>query len=254
LMAFPSLQFALRHLFHLEVLFWLGVLSLVTLPWASGRLRSSFPGFVAWSSGVMLLVGGTYAGLTVWQDHALHREVTSLLAAPSEVFPLDAVSLGDGRVMVPVSSEPPDAAGLFGGPPDAATLRDGPTRFDSVRAAASRMILEIGPGCPATHLTLQLSYEKLPNAWQAFDRSLSIPVPAPGLEPTQVILPVFYRPDQAFRGFTIAKTDLGCLQAVKRAELRGRLPVIFSAVLEPGWSKRPLHLQLIGERGSPPLR
>ena len=254
LLASPSLQFALRHLFHLEGLFWLGILSLLTLPWAWGRMRGALPGFSAWSPACLAAIGAIYAGLVAWQDRALHREVAVILAAPTETLPLDPVSLGNGRTLLRVTSQPADAAGLFGGPPDAATLRAGIPHFDNVRAAAARMVLEIGPNCMARDVSVTLSYDKRSNAWQNFDRTLSIAVPAIGQAPTLVIVPAFYRPDQAFRGFELSDADLPCLQAIKRAEPRGRLPIIFSAVLTPGWTERPLHLRLLGQRGAPPPR
>ena len=251
LLAVPSLQFALRHLFHLEALFWLGVLSLVTLPATLPAPRAHARDFGAWCAGLIFVALGSWAALRAWQDWALRREVQAMLAAPSEPVGGAPEPREGGRVLIRVSP-PTDAAGLFGGPMDSLNPTINPLL--TVRAAASRLLLEIGPDCPGDHVSLHLVYTKGPMAWQPMDRSLTVPRPPPGSSTTSIVVPAFWRFSQAFAGVELAAADRSCLAGIRRLQPTGPLPIIFSAVLAPGWERKRLSLGLSGNPGAPPPR
>jgi len=255
LLGLPSLQFALRHLFQMEALFWLAVLTLLT-SWPLRRaLAIHLRGFVVWCVAVVVAGAGVQAGLVALQERVLRERIGALLAAAGD--PIDATLelRAEGRLLFRVAV-PSSYTDLLEGPFDSAVPAAAHVNFHTVRAAADRLVLEVGgPRCDAPLLTLRLSYLLRPEAWQAKTRDMTLVRPAEGWgRPVRVVVPAFYRASQHFEGIELPAAERDCLIAIRRVADDYRLPITFSAVLAPGWKERPLRLRLFGKLGPTPPR
>lgn len=141
-------------------------------------------------------------------------------------------------------------------PLDVAALLAVPQGFHTIRAAADRLLIEVGgPGCTADAVMLTLTCSRRAETWQPMDRTISVPRPPGGWgQPVQMVLPAFYRASQAFLGIALPAVQRDCLIGVARVEDARRLPVLFSAVLAPGWEDMSMRLSLFGRLVPPPPR
>ena len=104
LMGYPGIQFAMRHVFHLEFVWVISILSLVSV-----ALRPSFSarparGFAVMMGIIAAAISASYVGLVEWQQRALSRHVASLVTAPRETLQTQSSTRENGGVFraVPV--------------------------------------------------------------------------------------------------------------------------------------------------------
>jgi len=103
LLSLPGMQFALRHLFHLEALFWLGVLALPML-WIERRMVAPRAlAFGALLLGVMATGATVNATLGVVQQHLLRVRIGEILAAPRQHIALAEAMTGNGSLLLGVA-------------------------------------------------------------------------------------------------------------------------------------------------------
>jgi hypothetical protein len=255
LFGLPSLQFALRHLFQMEALFWLSIMALLTAWPVRHALRPRVAGFLAWIVAFGALGFATHAGLVALQEAMLRARIGAVLAAPGQEVPAVPATRPEGRVLLGVAV-PPAYRAILDGPFDSAVPAAGHVNFHTVTAAADRLVLTIGgPGCDGPQVSLRLSYALRPETWQPKTRDILVPRPAAGWgQPVQVIAPAFYRASQHFEGVDVPEAQRACVAGIRRVEDDHRLPALFSAVLAPGWEGRPLRLRFVGRLGPPPPR
>lgn len=255
LLGLPSLQFALRHLFHMEALFWLAILTLLTSWPLRRQLAPRLREFAAWCAGILVLGAGLQAGLVILQERMLRERIGGLLAAQGTAVDVTAEPRAEGRLLLRVPV-PPAYRDVVDGPFDSAVPAAAHVNFHTVRAAADRLVLELGgPRCGAAQLTLRAAYALRPETWQAKTRDIVIPRPTDGWErPVSLVIPAFYRASQHFEGIELPATERDCVLTIRRIEDEHRLPIIFSAVLAPGWEERPLRLRFFGKLGPTPPR
>jgi hypothetical protein len=243
-MAYPSFQFSVRHLFHLEAIFWLGVLSLFARPATYASLKPHWRPYAAWLGGLTALAGGSYAALLFIQDGLLRPEIRDLLSGERQTIAAVVVELpsADRLVKVPV---PDRYQSLVESLPDGLSLPIALTVPPfAVRASADRLLLEIGgEDCPSEPFDLGVVYKTQKHVWQPFDRSIRIPARGSS-ESVVVITPAFYRPTQYLDGFVLPKTYSNCMTAIYRLVRPSPLPTLFTAVLPPTWERDPLHISL----------
>jgi hypothetical protein len=245
LLTYPSAQFSLRHFFHLEVFFWIGIASLAMIPFDFPKLRACASGFSLWLIGFLICGAISYTALVMIQDHMLKRETMALLMSPSQSIATTVMDWPDNRslfrVPVPSQYEPlvrsaPDSLHL----PSIRTI----SPFE-VRAAADRLAIVLGgPDCAAGPIAIDIVYDKTTWTWQPLDRGLSIQIGEQGTGDTVMIIPAIYRPTQSFAGVAVPRKRSGCVRAVNRIEDAKRLPTIFSAVLGPSWMNEPFFQSL----------
>jgi hypothetical protein len=186
----------------------------------------------------------------------LRERIADLLDRPATAILLTPEPRPNDRLLMRVETPLPYRT-LVDGPFDALVPAAGQhVSLDSVRAAADRLLLRIGgPGCMVDHVLLRLSYTIRPETWQPMSRDIDVIRPAGGwADPVIVTVPAFYRASQHFEGIELAAADRYCLHLVQRIEVDGHLPIIFTAVLAPGWEKRPLRLGFFGKLGPVPSR
>ena len=89
----PGIQFSVRHLFQYEIIFWLGILSLLSLPLELKQLRKSAYAFACWAFVLLVLAGTGYASVLAVQDYLLTRQVQSILDAEREPIATTVIEL-----------------------------------------------------------------------------------------------------------------------------------------------------------------
>ena len=235
-----GIQFSERHFFQYEVIFWLGILSAVSLPFEFTRLRKSLPGFARRLAVALVLGGFGYACLLLIQDEILTRQIVHILDAKRESVPTTTVQLDDRQTLIEVPI-PPAAASI----PDFSVNEIDESLYRtlftdehwriSASAVADRLLISIGgPSCLPGQLNLTLSYE----GYLKFSRSLTIDVSADGNK-TLLIAPAFYNRLERFRGIAISSDRTSCIADVSKVLDDRRLPIIFTAALAPQWRSEP---------------
>lgn len=255
LLGLPSLQFALRHLFQMEALFWLAIMALLTTWPLRHALAAHLRGFAAWCAAIFVAGASIQAGLVILQERMLRERIGAVLAGEGSPVDVTVEPRVEGRLLLRVPV-PPAYQDLLDGPFDSAVPAAAHVNFHTVRAAADRLVIEVGgPQCSTPRLTLRLAYALRPEAWQAKTRDILLVRPAGGWErPISLIVPAFYRASQHFEGIELAAADRNCVISVRRVENAHRLPIVFSAALAPGWEDRPLRLRFFGSLGPTPPR
>lgn len=235
LAGYPAMQFAVRHVFHLEFIWVLALLSLPVALWEWRRLRPVAPRY-ALSAG--FVIGGiaiAYVVLINIQQRRLEDEFSSLLALPRSAIATEREPLDNGMVMLRVAV-PAAHKALVEGSPDSMTNRiDMVAVQHDVRAGGDRLLLTLGGSvCPATAAAVRLQYDHRPSRWQALDQTLSVTAG------DTVVFPAFYRATQNFGGVVLPASHAGCEANLFRLPLTYSLPLVLTAVLPADWRSRPL--------------
>jgi hypothetical protein len=236
LLAYPAIQFSVRHVFYLEFVWVLALLSLLSVALEWRRLMPVLPRFGLAVGAVLGAMLAAYAGLAWFQQRRLTAEFAALLAAPRQVVAPVPEPEGDGSVLLRVPV-PDGAVATAQGPPD--SMNDGIASVGvehSVRASGERMLLTLGgTRCPTDPVRLGLRYDHRPHVWQPLDSELAV-------RPDDlVVFPAFYRPTQAFAGVLVPASHAGCEVHLFRLPPYERLPFVLTAVLPPDWTT--LHLR-----------
>ena len=248
LLAYPVMQFSVRHVFHLEFIWVIAVVSLIQLAFqrkARGPVSFRFAASVA---AIGVFIFGVRFGLTVYQDRSLNLLFSSLLG-DSRVLVSDSHSgvASDGKAVFSVPL-PDRYRSLVEGPFDSMTSNMGELGLQAnVRAAADRLLLTVGgSGCPQGKMTLSVRYAKRVEVWQPFDFDLTIEKEDSGDGSAVILIPAFYRPTQYLSGIAVPAAQAGCIRKVERLEGKTVLPVILTAIVSTVWQQRPLHRSLGG--------
>jgi hypothetical protein len=235
LVTYPAVQFSTRHLFHLEFVWNIGVLSLPVAASEWRLLRPVLPRVLAGATLVLGGAAGSHAGLAALQQRALTAEIEALLDQPRRHLAPVREDSADGSILWRIAP-PAEARAILDAPPDSMTNRIAEVGVQhDVRAVARRFVLTLGgPSCPAGPVALGLAYDHRPEVWQPLDSTLSV---APG---EVAVVPGFYRGTQAFAGLRLPASHARCDVGVESLPLAGRLPAVFSANLPPEWRSLPL--------------
>jgi hypothetical protein len=247
LLAYPVVQFSIRHVFHLEFIWVAALLSLIHLLFHRAARRSVSIRFAASVAVIGITIFAVRTGLTAYQDRSLAQLFGSLLSQPRElVTDHSSGTAGDGRAIFAVPM-PDQYRSLVGGRFDSMTSNMGTFGLQAdVRAAADRLLLTLGgPNCPQEKLTLSVRYAKRAEVWQPFDHDLTVERQDAG-GTTTVLIPAFYRPTQYLSGIEVPAAQAGCITKIERVNGTTVLPVILTAILSPGWQQQPLHRSLGG--------
>jgi hypothetical protein len=247
LLSYPFIEFSVRHIFYLEFLWPIALLSLPCALWQFRRLLPVLPGFLACAALVLGTLAGSYAVLAAFQQRWLTASFSQLLALPREPVPFERVVQDDGTVLlrVPVAAE--DVAILAAG---ADSMTDRIAQIGvvwNVRATGYRMLMTLGgAACPHAEARIALEYAHEPHVWEKLDSSLTM---QPG---DTAIFPAFYRGTQHFAGILLPASDAECVVSLSRLPLSYDLPLVLTAVLPPHWQELALRKGLGRFDVSPP--
>jgi hypothetical protein len=223
-MAVPSIQFSLRHLFHLEVIYWLGLLSFVSLTVELPRVRRLIR-FASWVVLFSVTIAIVYCILLFVQDHLLKREISKILRAPRESAARTSVPLPGDRILFEISV-----------PPQYQEIVSSPLNF-LVHSAADRLLISVGGwDCPQGKFQLGLTYAKEAR----FNHTITVDVPPDERDRGLVVVPAFYTSREFFGGIVVPSDRAACITEVSRLSHTSRLPSIFAAVLSPNWESKRL--------------
>jgi hypothetical protein len=249
LTVYPGIQFAARHVFHLEALWVIALLAVPTKTWfrlATWRRARSFFGYGLGIAGTLSVC---YGAAILWQTWALGQEVERLVRGAQEPIQNVAMKASDGSrfFLVPV---PEAYRSLTDGPADSLVpaSRFRGIRWD-VRAAADRLLVQVGgPDCDYKSLRLETRYAHKPDTWQPFDAEWRLLRP-PLSGRASFLVPAFYRPTQHFEGIWLPADAADCTVAISRLTGPSRLPFVFTATLDGTRMLGPRH-QFIGGFGA----
>ena len=239
MVTYTGIQFSLRHIFHLEFIWVLSLLSLVAAAWDWPVLRPHVRRFIVSLGLVAALTTAAYFTLVVWQQATLRHHIQDLLALPREPIATATTAEIDGRLLLRVPV-PGAHQQIIASPADSMT-----NQIDNVvwsaRAEADRLIVTVGGAdCPAGDIPLGIVYAKRPGVWQPMDNTLVLPIRARG-EQASLVFPAFYRPTQNFESISLPATHRDCSVSLERIAGASRLPMVFSMAFSPGWEGQSLH-------------
>jgi hypothetical protein len=242
LLTYPAVQFSVRHVFHLEFIWILAVLSLfrVCIEWSN--LRRVLPRFLIAVTIAALVVISIRAGMTVYQDGSLRHQFEALLAEPRE--PITLAIRPAANDATAFSLPLPDRyRALVESDPDSMTPQLGERGLQwDVRASADRILLTFGgESCRPGVTTISFQYAKREGIWQPLDHSMSLSFDQDRALFSIVMVPAFYRPTQYLSDIHIPADYSACLIKAERVIGQTKLPVVLEAILVPGWQDRPLH-------------
>ena len=239
---YPVVQFSVRHIFHLEFIWVLAFLALVSLPARVAAMRCvplRFVAAVVIFAGAILAVRGC---LVTYQDRRLADLFDALLSHPRElVADHPAATFADGKVSFSIPL-PDKYRSLTEGHLDSMTTEMGASGLQSdVRAAADRLLVTLnGSACPSGNIKMSLHYTKHDKVWQPFDEEIVIDE-SDRSGSTMVLVPAFYRPSQYLSSIDVPGQYAGCFTRIERVSGPTSLPIILTAVLSTGWQQRSLH-------------
>lgn len=247
LVTYPAIQYSIRHFFYLEFLWPVELLSLPLAVLHRRRLMLVARPFALWSVLVLTTIGVSYFILTLWQQNALQREFTALLAQPREPIIVEKIPESDGGMLLRVPLTADDAE-MVAAAPDSMTDRIAEIAVQwDVRATGHRMLFTLGGAdCPAGPVLVGLRYKHQPNVWQKLDSTI---LAEPG---ASMVFPALYRGTQHFDGLVLPASHISCTVQVFRLPLTYGLPLILTAVLPPDWEHLPLRKGLGNFRLKPP--
>ena len=237
LVTYPVVQFSIRHVFHLEFVWILAVLSLAAAPFEIKQLRQGAIGYLS-LVGLSALAGlFGYQALAVMQRHALTEAFNGLLAGPASPIGQASGNGGPVEVAVPV---PPGYAALIASAPDSMTpaIRTAGVQWN-VRSAADRLLVRFEGEACSPRIDVSTVYTKKPEVWQPLDQTYRVPQDA-AMNGSVMLLPAFYRPTQYLASIRIDGLSPGCRARVDRFDGETEFPALLSATLQPDWVQKGL--------------
>lgn len=229
LLTYPALQFAARHVFHLEFVWVLSSFSLLALLFDARQSVEKRKKFGLYVAGFAIVISAAYGGAVWWQKKAIEQEVSALLAFPREHVETKKFELSNGSVFYRITV-PERFMKLVMSKADAMTpqIRYKGIQWD-VRAAADRLLIRLdGTQCNLSNRTVQLRYNLGPEIWQPFDTIHSF-VEIPVEMKSSAFFPAFYRPTQHFSGVLVPTGFAGCNVKIERIIGESRLPMVMTA-------------------------
>jgi hypothetical protein len=235
LTTYPAIQFSVRHVFFLEFIWVIAVLSLLCAIVEWRRLAPLLPRFAVVTLATTATIAVIYVGLCQLQQRRLTADFSALLALPRENVPVKREPQSDGGVLLRVALTPAQQA-MVASKPDSMTDRIPEMGIENdVRAMGERMVMTIGgASCPFAPTRIQLLYDHRPHIWQPLDTALIVARGDIG------IFPAFYRAAQNFAGVLLPAGYAQCDVSLSRLPLTHDLPLVLTAVLPRNWPSLPL--------------
>lgn len=248
MLAYTVVQFAIRHMFHLEFFWVIGALALLRVPFHIKPMRQTARLFLPL---VAILIGSVVAvrfGLVAYQDRALNEKLRTMLALPRETITPERVSASNGKTFIKVAV-PPDYRQLIDGPPDSMdnTMGQRGTQW-KVIASADRLLVTVdGASCPAGRMRMNVRHAKRATVWQPQDYEISVDLKVDSK--MQILMPALYRATQYFDGVEVESSFAPCIAKIERMIGEKDLPIALAIVLPTTWESQPLH-RAFGDFGS----
>jgi len=253
LAGYTGVQMSPRHIFHLEFIWLLSLLSvtmMMTDIWRFKRwpkYQKSIKVLLISILSLVLFIFTSYNILVWWQSKNISLEMQNLLASDRQL--VDTISEqnpnGSIRIKVPI---PERYLALTKAPKDSMTPSIATIGLQwDVRAASDRLLATFsGPNCVHINWNLNIVYKHGEAIWQPMDSVLHISPMDNDTNRFQVMFPVFYRPTQHFTELLLPASHSNCIVKLERLIVDSRLPKIMSAQLDSTGLPFPLHKGLGG--------
>lgn len=237
---YPSIQFNLRHAFHLEIFSVWASLFLGYAAWCGFRLWRSTPSGALFSKTVVKPAAIRVAVLAaiVLAAYALPLALLRPVQA-SRVGTLIHATENAARTRLPLEPAAP-VDGLI----DASIPGLGDTAVplpgqEGLPLQFALLALEFTPGDQEAVVPVQFTYAAEHREHWDFTRTVEVPL-APGQTgPTRLYFPLYYGPENRFTGLRLPAAQWDRLQAVYRVEGASQVPLWMTLVLPPGWEAQP---------------
>lgn len=216
LLSYPSIQFSLRHFFYLIIYFWLGLTSLVLLPWFFTNLLLNLKTCFKLLFGFFLIYA-IFLCINFYQNYLVRDSILDILSGPKTLIPLRTLDSSSEKVLlkVPVpeiyknliTSDPDDMGG--------SNLRRNVPKI--IRAGSARLLVTINPLiCQSSKVDLYLDYKKTGQVWQeTLERKIPFNLSQNRELKQYLIFSSFYRPTQFFNGLSVKKEDVECIEKIE---------------------------------------
>lgn len=240
LTAYPAIQFNIRHFFHLEFIWVICLLSILSIPSILKYQKKQFAYFL-FSSLLALILGiSLYIGMIKFQQYEISNEIKKLLSLPREEVLLQKVIGETGKVVfsVPV---PEEYKSIVNAKFDSMTPEMGYKggQWD-IRSAASRYLLTVsGEHCSYVDIDVGLNYAHTKGTWQPLDTVFKIPKHLQN-EGT-LLFPGFYRATQFFNGISVPLKFADCKFKLEKIQGTSKIPFVFSTTIINGQISGPLN-------------
>ncbi|GAU83452.1 glycosyltransferase family 39 protein [Bosea sp. BIWAKO-01] len=239
LLSYPAIQFSVRHIFYLEFVWVIGLLSIPCAVWEWRRLLPVLPRFVCCVVVTFGTLACAYIGLAQLQQRWLTSGFSDLLTLPRQSVPLTRIIQNDGAVQLRVPV-PPEEVAMVAGTPDSMTNRIAEVGVQNdVRAGGRRILLTLGgPSCPSSKVSLLLFYDHRPNVWQPLDTKLTMQIGS------TAVFPALYRATQNFAGILVPASHAGCEASLFYLPITYYFPLTLTVVLPADWRSLSLRKKL----------
>lgn len=232
-------QFAVRHIFHLEFLWILSLLSLGMAVRDRDKLRLIATPFVLGLGVLVTLVASIYASLLFYQQGALKEALSNLLAMPRETVEASKTIIQEGDIStlsltLPVPAQHTEIVRA----PDDSMNNEIPLmglQWD-VRAEADRLLISL-TNCQAGSYTVSLGYETTPTVWQPMNETIPIYIDEQA-GTRELLVTAFYRPTQHLSTLAVTPYPDACVVRLERVEGESPLPYLLTAVFPPDWQDK----------------
>lgn len=241
LLTYPVVQFSVRHVFHLEFIWLLAMLSILQFPFAAGVLRSSAVSFFVTLIGAAAFALTVYLLLVNHQEAQLRVHLEALLANDRQLIArARGVDVGE-HVHIPLPV-PAVHEAILRSPPDSMTPRIAGIGIQwEVASAADRLLFTfLGNGC-SDKIKVSANYSKTDDVWQPMDHTYGLLANQPA-NGARLLVPAFYRPTQHLSSFDVTGISSGCEVKLERITGETVFPALFSVVLPANWKELQLHL------------
>ena len=234
-------QFAARHIFHLEFLWILSLLSLGMAVQDRDKLRLIAKPFALGLGVLVVLTVSTYTGMLIYQQNALKGALSNLLAMPRELVDASETITQEGDTSTLSLTLPiPASHAEIVRAPDDSMNNEIPLiglQWD-VRAEADRLLISL-TNCQTGSYTVSLGYATTPTVWQPMNETIPIRIDEQ-VGTTEVLLTAFYRPTQHLSTLMVTPYPEACIVRLEHVKGESPLPYLLTAVFPPDWHDKQL--------------
>lgn len=243
---YPSIQFNLRHAFHVEIFaiwvllfpafaLWRGGVALRAAerfgPGGARVLPAAWPGHTARVAVVLAVLAAAYAlplaGLRAWQGAQVGALARA--TATAERVPLDTAArpLGGGwtRLAIPAVSD-------FAAPP--AGQAGLPSHY-------RLLAVDVAPGATSGPVRLRFAYFAENREHWDFTREIAVPTDPAQDGPTTLYFPLHSSPENQFLGIDVPNAEVSRIAGVAQVTGADALPLWMTWRLPPDWEALPRH-------------
>lgn len=240
---YPSIQFNLRHAFHLEIFVLWAALFLGYGAWRTAR---GWRDVAVWSPAerrriprnALIRVGvlGVLVAVAYFAPLAVLRPVQSasvgaLIEATENAartrVPIQPAQATDGMVTIGLPGVGDPGMPLPG-------QEDLPLQY-------ALLALEFEAGAVEEHVPVRFVFAAENREHWDFTRTIDVPLRIGQDGPTRIYFPLYYGPDTRFVGLELAAAQWARLRAVYRVDGASSLPLWMTLVLPPDWASLPRH-------------